>query len=111
MDNKPVKEIDDIPADEFFIEMVKFFGPERAMALMGWCLSFALIGVYDPPKIRKEFEQKGLTKSAMYRALADMRRFGEHMEQQNYTAVTLKSICLRVASLSESSKSVPLVGI
>jgi hypothetical protein len=111
MDRKPVKDIDDIPADEFFIELIKFFGPERAMALMGWSISLALLGVYDPPKIRKELEQKGLTKSSMYRALADFRRFGEHLEQQNYTAVDLKSLCLRIASLSQPSESVPLVGI
>lgn len=110
MDKKSVRGIDDISGDEFFIEFIKFFGPERAMALMGWCLSFTFIGVYDPPKIRRQFEQKGLTKSALYRALADLRRFGEHLEAQNYTPVSLKSICLRVAALPEFSKPVPLVG-
>jgi hypothetical protein len=111
MNKKPTRDIEDIPADEFFIEFVKFFGPERAMALIGWCLSFSLIGVYDPPKIRKELETKGCTKSSLYRALADLRRFGEHLESQEYTAVDLRSISQCIAAFPQLQKDVSLVGM
>jgi hypothetical protein len=100
---KPLREIDDIPDGELFTEFVAFFGGERAMALLGWCATLALFGVWDPPAARKALEEKGLTKSAMYRALADLRRFGAYMEQKQSSPVTLQGLCVRLASFSRSS--------
>lgn len=97
----PLREIDDIPDSELFTEFVAFFGGERAMGLLGWCAVFAFFTAWDPPAVRKAIEDKGLTKSAMYRALTDLRRFGAYMEQKESTPVTLQGLCLRLSSLSK----------
>lgn len=100
---KPLREIDEIPDAELFTEFVAFFGGERAMALLGWCAALALVGVWDPPAARKALEEKGLTKSAMYRAMADLRRFGAYMEQTQSSPLTLRDLCVRLVSLSKPS--------
>jgi hypothetical protein len=75
--------LDTIGDVELLREMVKFFGPKRLTELLGWGVLGALLSFPQTAKdFRRELEARGLSKTAMYRALADMREFGLHLEQR-----------------------------
>lgn len=69
---------------ELFRELLQFFGGERLAGLFGWVFVAGLISEAthkgNPAALRKEMEARGMTQSGIYRALADLRRFGEHVE-------------------------------
>ena len=51
------------------------------MELIGWSVLWGVQGVESVRTLRWELEEKGLSKSAIYRAAADFRRLKEHLEQ------------------------------
>lgn len=71
---------------QLFKEMVKFFGFERMVFLTGWVV-FASV-VYDIQNKRDsaalvaKLKESGQSHSAIYRALTDMRRFADYIEER-----------------------------
>jgi hypothetical protein len=103
-----IRDIDDIPNHEFFIELVKFFGPERAIGLIGWAALFCIAGVWDGASLRKQLEEQGFKKSAIYNALADIRRFGEFMEAGGSSTGTRSDQAVVAMRVSKKLSSLPI---
>lgn len=107
------RDIEQIPDLEFFGEFVRFFGAERALQLTGWAFTFALVGVWEPRKLHDQLRDRGMTRSAIYRALADFRRFAAHLRQVEESGslsqdVTPRDVCERL--LAVRNLAVPSVG-
>jgi hypothetical protein len=91
----------DVMSDaELMSEMGKFFGGQRFIELCGWVIVGTLIAEFqtkgDVPSLRRGMEERGMTRSALYRALADIRRFAVEVEGRPYPSqdhqVTVKLI-------------------
>jgi len=70
-------------------ELVTLFGARRATELLGWSLLWGATGVESVADLRADLEARGLKKSAMYRAAADFRRWKEHLETLEGSALTV----------------------
>jgi hypothetical protein len=70
----------------------KCFPGRRAAELIGWGFLFALAGIENGPKFRHVLEEAGYSEGAFYRALADYRKFGEFLEEQYQTKMTVPQI-------------------
>jgi len=103
-----IQDIDDIPNHEFFIELVKYFGPERAIGLIGWAALFCLVGVWDGASLRKELEDQGFKKSAIYNALADIRRFGDFLEAGGSSTGKRSDQAIVAMRVSKKLSSLPM---
>ncbi len=73
---------------QFAQEFVQFFGGKRGMQLVGFSILYQLSGFPSPGEIAKGRKVGrlglGLTRSATYRALADLRRLRLHLVEQGY---------------------------
>jgi hypothetical protein len=75
--------LDTIGDVELLREMVAFFGPKRFTGLLGWAVLASLLSFPSTAKeFRRELQERGLSKTSMYRALADVRDFGIYLEQR-----------------------------
>jgi hypothetical protein len=82
-DAAQVHPFDKMSDAEFVREMLAFFGPRRFTELCGWGVLCAVVSwPQSPAEFRRELEARGLAKSSMYRAMADLRRFGETIEKR-----------------------------
>lgn len=68
---KPLDEMSDLDIIRVAIDL---FGTEDFVRLMGWCALFAVVGVDDLKAAREALLRRGLSRSAMYRALLNIRR-------------------------------------
>ena len=79
-----VHTVDTMPFADLLRELVAYFGAQRTIEVIGWVTVAGLISevVADgsPATLRREMEARGMTRAALYRALADLRGFGEKME-------------------------------
>lgn len=73
--------LDEMSELEVFAKLVEFFGSQRTAELLGWAFIGALVNWDNPAELRRQLEERGMTKSGLYRAMSDFRRFGEHIEQ------------------------------
>lgn len=76
---------------ELMSALLGYFGPQRFVEIIGWITLAGLISEVkhqgDPAKLRREMEARGYgTESSLYRALRDLREFGETMEKCKYPA-------------------------
>ncbi len=71
-----INEMSDV---EFFRALVNYFGAKRMTELTGWVMLFGLSGFKSGSEMRAHLEARGLSKSSMYRALADLKEFGDAM--------------------------------
>jgi hypothetical protein len=82
------RDIDSVSDAEIFQEAVALFGPKRFLELLGWCIVSGIVSEFvadgSPAVLRRQMEARGFTSSAIYRALADLRRLGEHIEGRPY---------------------------
>lgn len=89
-EQKEVHPIDAVPDSDLFRELVAFFGPQRVVELVGWAMIAGLVSEFvadgNPAELRRKMEERGFTYSSLYRALRDLRRFGEHIEGRSYPA-------------------------
>lgn len=83
----PIDRMGDV---EIMRELVAFFGAQRVVELFGWAILAGLVSEFvsggDPAALRRQLEQRGFTSASFYRALRDLRRFGEHIEGRTYPA-------------------------
>ena len=92
------RNIDEVSDFELFTELFKFFRAERAIQLIGWAVLWGVTNE-DPKVMREKLEQQGLSKSSTYRALADFRRFREHLEDKQNRPLKLGEVVQRLATL------------
>jgi hypothetical protein len=97
MENK--RNIDEVGELELFTELFKLFRAERAVQLIGWAVLWGVTNAEEPKKMREKLEQQGLSKSSTYRALADFRKFGEHLENKQNRPLKLVEVIQRLATL------------
>lgn len=102
MDEKPERrriyeEMGDV---EFMTEFFKFFGPRRAMQLMGWAVLWGVKGVEVGPEFREKLKVQGISQATAYRASLDFRRFRDFVEYRVGHPVTMDEI---VAELRNSN--------
>jgi hypothetical protein len=93
------RNIDEVSDLEIITELFKFFRTERAVQLIGWAVLWGVTNAEEPKKMREKLEQQGLSKSSTYRALADFRRFGEHLETKQNRPLKLVEVIQRLATL------------
>ena len=108
-EGQPVRDIGDVGDWELFTEFFRFFRHERAIQLIGWTVLWGVTGrVDDLAGLRRELEARGLSKSAVYRAAADFRRFREHLEALEHRPVSMAYLLRRLAA--SISATPPIVG-
>lgn len=79
-----VHPIDQMSSLQLMEALVARFGAQRTVELFGWVFiigPLSEIAFREPGALRAELEKRGMKKSAIYRALADFRSFGEELEQ------------------------------
>jgi hypothetical protein len=81
---------------DFLSLMSKRFGGRRATELIGWTLLLSAAGLENGPKLRHALDQAGYSESAMYRALADLRKFGEFLEQEYHQKMSVEELVRRI---------------
>jgi hypothetical protein len=85
-----VHPIDAMPFADLFRGMVSHFGMQRTLELVGWVTVAGLISEVvadgNPATLRREMLARGMTQAALYRALADLREFGQELEGVTYPA-------------------------
>lgn len=69
---------------DFVQEFVELFGTRRTFELLGFCLTYRLAGFPTAREVREGRSVFPFTKSSVYRSLADLRRFRQHMLDQGY---------------------------
>lgn len=74
--------VDDMSELQFFNALLDRFGPQRTTELLGWAVIGAILNWDNPVQLLEQLREKGMSKTGLYRALADFKRFGEEMENQ-----------------------------
>jgi hypothetical protein len=97
METKSV--LDDMGGLDLTGEMVRYFGGKRATELIGWALLFGLSGFKTGGEMRAYLEAKGLSKSAMYRALADLKKFADDLDAEQGVKTAGQEVARKIARL------------
>jgi hypothetical protein len=68
---------------EYFGELVKMFGISRSAQLMGYCVFWSLQGKGQRgfAELRRELQEIGLSRSAVYAIMADLAKFRDHVAE------------------------------
>jgi hypothetical protein len=82
-------DIDKVGDLELLSTMIEMFGTRRTMELAGWAIRWGLSGEIDNLKeLRERLEAQGLSRRAVYRALADFRLLRERLEATERREIT-----------------------
>lgn len=87
LEKRPVQHIvDGMTFSELMRKMIDEFGGQRALELLGWSTVAGIISELvsdgEPATLRREMLARGMTQAALYRALQDLRTFGERLEAE-----------------------------
>jgi hypothetical protein len=102
MEEKSV--FDNMGEFEMLRELVKFFGAERTIELMGWAVLWGLTGVKSVNDLRHRLEEQGFSKSSTYRAASDLRRWKEHLEAKRGQPISLNEAVQEINTIRGSSQ-------
>jgi hypothetical protein len=81
---------------EFFTALITLFGAERSVGLAGWAVWWGMTGEIDNLKaVRERLQDQGLSRSAVYRALADFRRLRDYLEEKEQNIISNKDLLRR----------------
>lgn len=83
---------------EFMSELFSFFGPHRALQLMGWAVLWGVTGVENGPEFRAKLKERGISQATAYRASLDFRRFRDHVEFRMGHPVTMEEVLSELKS-------------
>lgn len=86
---------------ELYSEMVAEFGARHSVSLVGWMILFGATGRETRAGMVERLVASGLSRSAVYRAAADIGRFRERLEKKRGRDVT-------VQEMAEEAKKVDL---
>ena len=70
---------------QFMEQFWAYFGPKKGIHMLGWALvmiPLAAVRRETGREMRERLEREGKQRSAMYRALADLRAFGQDLERR-----------------------------
>ncbi len=84
-------------AVEFLSLLSKRFGGQRGTELIGWCILLGAAGIENGPKLRHALDQAGYSESAFYRASADLRKFGEFLEEQYHQKMSVVELVRKIS--------------
>lgn len=84
--------IDEIGTVELMTELFKFFGTYRALQLVGWATLWGIQGVQNSPEFREKLKERGVSRSVVYRASMDLRRFKDWVEFRVGHPVTMEEL-------------------
>lgn len=85
---------------EFWALLSKQFGGRRATELLGWALVLAVSGLQNGPELRESLRERGLSRSSFYRALADLRAFGEFLERDYHRKMSVEEVVRKLCPVS-----------
>jgi hypothetical protein len=97
METKSV--LDEMSGPEMIAAMVDHFGGKRTTEIIGWVILFGLSGFKTGSEMRAHLEAKGLSKSAMYRALADLKEFSDVLDAERGVKTAGQEVARKVARL------------
>lgn len=83
---------------EFLGLMRKKFGAQRTTQLIGWVILVGALGLENTPKLRKALREAGYSQSGFYRAMADLRAFGEHVEEVYGAKMSVEQVVRKISS-------------
>ena len=89
---------------ELFTELMAFFGPQRTIGLVGWSVIWALTGVKDVSALRKDLEARGVSKSATYRAVADLKQFHAYLVERRGYSMDMTEVIKEISELSSHNR-------
>jgi len=82
---------------QFLSLLTKCFPSRRATELIGWAVLLGAAGIENGPKLRHALDQAGYSESAFYRALADLRKFGEFVEREYHQKMTVVEVVRKIS--------------
>lgn len=95
-----VRDIDDVGALEFLSELIDMFGKQRSMELIGWAVIIGAAvdsGIIDhTPSLRRSLEDRGLKKTAIYKAVTDFKRFRDYIESKESKSISISELIGRM---------------
>jgi hypothetical protein len=94
--------LDEVGQFEFLSEMLAVFGPRRTTELFGYCIVMGATGKVLPSEIVAALVVLGFSKSGVYRALADVRRFVGHLEQKHGRMIPMEQIFIEIGEIGAS---------
>jgi hypothetical protein len=97
METKSV--LDEMSGPEMIAAMVDRFGGKRTTEIIGWVILFGLSGFKTGSEMRAYLEARGLSKSAMYRALADLKQFSDALDADRGVKTAGQEVARKVARL------------
>jgi hypothetical protein len=69
--------------------VIELFSAQRAVELAGWAVWWGMTGEIDNLKaVRERLQEKGLSRSSVYRALADFKKLRHHLEEKEQNKVS-----------------------
>jgi hypothetical protein len=95
METKSV--LDDMSGPEMIAAMLDHWGGKRTTQIIGWVVLFGLSGFKTGSEMRAYLEARGLSKSAMYRALADLKEFSDAVNADRGVKTSGAEVARKVA--------------
>lgn len=94
---------------EFMTEFFRFFGPHRALQLIGWAVVWGVRGIENTPEFREQLKAQGISRSTAYTAAMDFRRFKEWVEYRVGHPITDEELMrdLQVGAIEAGKDVVP----
>jgi hypothetical protein len=95
METKSV--LDEMSGAEMVGAMLDHWGGKRTTQIIGWVVLFGLSGFRTGTEMRAYLAARGLSKSAMYRALADLKEFSDALDADRGVKTTGADVARKVA--------------
>ncbi len=82
---------------QFLSLLTRCFPGRRSTELIGWVVLLGAAGLDNGPKLRHALREAGYSESAFYRALADLRKFGEFVEQEYHAKMSVADLVRKIS--------------
>jgi hypothetical protein len=97
METKSV--LDEMSGPEMVAALLDYFGGKRTTQIIGWVVLFGLSGFKTGSEMRAYLESRGLSRSAMYRALADLKKFSDALDAERGIKTSGQEVARKVAGV------------
>lgn len=89
---------------EFFKKMIKFFGAKRAAEIFGYAVVMGASHKELPSELVAVLVGVGFSKSGVYRAMADIKRFAMKMEQERGRTMPMSEVFAEISATGASHR-------
>lgn len=96
-----VEELSDF---QFLKKLLAFFGVRRATEIFGYAVVMGATGKVLPSEIVHALVRVGFTRSAVYRALADISRFVVEIERERGRTMSMSEVLAEINAAGVSQK-------